>query len=197
MAGILNLLASWEHSLVPTSGSSWASFHFSCLFNFVQEFRYKCIQWQVRTFYHFRQLNELKSLNDRGWTFLKKLNRVWKVKKSAVPRHAQLVMGSNPTDACGHMICKFLDQIGSVAMMIDKRSAGATPEVNLQGNKACKWGSHPGFGTHGRHHKKSKTRVLVDPQKRRMSSKMFLKTCCVPILIDLDSYFGFRTLKIS
>ena len=59
-----------------------------------------------------------------------------------------------------------------------KMSAGVTPEMNLRnpldtGDKACKWGIHPGFETHGRRHQKSKTGVSVVPRKKLMSSIFF------------------------
>ena len=55
-------------------------------------------------------------------------------------------------------------------MLTVKMSAGVAPEVNVtnllhEGEKACKWGIHPGFETQGRHNQKSKTGVSVAPKK--------------------------------
>ena len=66
----------------------------------------------------------------------------------------------------------------SAPLLAVKRSAGATPEVNLSnplhaGEKARMQGIHPGFETQGRHHQKSKTGVSVAPQKGLVSSKKF------------------------
>ena len=65
-------------------------------------------------------------------------------------------------------------------MLAVKRSAGVAPEVNLRnllcaGKIARKPGIHPGFGTQGRHHQKSKTGVSVAPQKGLKFSKKILK----------------------
>ena len=45
----------------------------------------------------------------------------------------------------------------------------------MQAMKHASEGIHPGFGTQGRHHQKSKTGVLVGSQKGLMSSKIFFK----------------------
>ena len=87
--------------------------------------------------------------------------------------HTQLI--SSPTNACLY-VYKYVLQNDSTAMLAVKMSAGVTPEVDLRnplqaGDKACKWGFHPGFEIYGRHHQKSKTGVTVDPQKELMSSK--------------------------
>ena len=52
-----------------------------------------------------------------------------------------MVLGSH-----GYMICKYMDQKGSAAMLAAKRFAGVPPEVNLRnplhaGNKAASKGS--------------------------------------------------------
>ena len=83
--------------------------------------------------------------------------------------------GFNPppppqTNACGHIICKYVDRKGSAAMVASVQSAGVAPEVNLRittGKKLCKSkkGMNPGFETQGRHHQKSKTGVSVAPRK--------------------------------
>ena len=85
-----------------------------------------------------------------------------------------------PTNACEHMICKYMDQKCSAAMLTSVQLAGATLEVSLRittGEKAHKQGIHPGFETQGRCHEKSKTEVSVYPHKGLMSSKFFLKYC--------------------
>ena len=43
------------------------------------------------------------------------------------------------------------------------------------GDKACKQGIHPGFGTKGRCHDKSKQGISGPTKKGFLSSKMFLK----------------------
>ena len=64
---------------------------------------------------------------------------------------------------------KYVEEIGSAALLAAKRSAGVTPEVNLRQcvthrpppsvNKAA----HSGFETQRRHYQKSKTGVSVVP----------------------------------
>ena len=80
---------------------------------------------------------------------------------------------------------RYVEEIGSTAMLATKRSAGVAPEVNLKecvkempmpsANKTA----HSGFETQRRHYQKSKTGVSVAPQKGLMSSKknFFLKVC--------------------
>ena len=63
-------------------------------------------------------------------------------------------------------------------MLALKWSAGVAPEVKLRnplhtGKEACKQGIHTAFETQGRCHQKSKTWVLVAPQKGLMSSEFF------------------------
>ena len=48
-----------------------------------------------------------------------------------------------PTNACGYMVCKYMDQNDSAVMFATKRSARAIPEVNMRNplhtdKKACK-----------------------------------------------------------
>ena len=76
---------------------------------------------------------------------------------------------------------RYVEEIGSAAMLATKRSAGVTPEVNLRkcvtcmplpsGNKAAQ----SGFETQRRRHQKSKTWVSVASQKELMSSKKIFK----------------------
>ena len=76
---------------------------------------------------------------------------------------------------------RYVEEIGSAAMLAAKRLAGVTPEVNLREctthtllpsvNKDCP----PGFETKRRHHQKSKTWVSVAPQEGLMPSKFFLE----------------------
>ena len=74
---------------------------------------------------------------------------------------------------------RYVDEIGSGAMLAGKRLAGAAPEVKLR--KAvtsmplpCKNKvAHSGLETQRRHHQKSKTGVSVVSQKRLVSSKIF------------------------
>ena len=73
-----------------------------------------------------------------------------------------------------------MEENGSAAMLAAKRLVGVAPEVNLREhavhiplsnmNKAA----HSGFETQ-RCHQKSKTGVLVAPQKGLMSSNFFKK----------------------
>ena len=51
--------------------------------------------------------------------------------KSVAPGRVQSWV-QTPTSACGHMICKYMDQKGLAAMLATKRSAGVTPEMNLR-----------------------------------------------------------------
>ena len=51
----------------------------------------------------------------------------------------------------------YVNQVGLVTMLAARRSAGASPEVNLRsslhaGDEACKQGVHTGFDTQGRLH---------------------------------------------
>ena len=62
-------------------------------------------------------------------------------------------------NACRH-ICRYVDQKGLAAMLTSIQSAGVAREVNLRnslhiGDKAHKWGIHPGFETQGRCYQKS------------------------------------------
>ena len=73
---------------------------------------------------------------------------------------------------------QYVDQKGSATVLVAKRSAGVTPEVNLKnllhaGKEAYEQGIHPGFETQGTCHQRSKTGVLVDPQTGLMSSKNY------------------------
>ena len=77
------------------------------------------------------------------------------------------------------LICKYVDDNGSVAMLTTKTSAGVTPEVNVHtsymtlpsANKAA----HSGFETQRRCHQKSQTGVSETPQKDMCPPKIFLK----------------------
>ena len=74
---------------------------------------------------------------------------------------------------------RYLEAIGSAAMLAIKRLAGIVPEVNLREcvtympppseNKTA----HSGFETQRQHHQKSKTEISVAPQQRLVSSKNF------------------------
>ena len=64
------------------------------------------------------------------------------------------------------------------AILTAKRSAGATPEVNLRnplhaGEKACKWTIFSDFETEGRCQQKYKTEVAVVPQKEKKLKRKF------------------------
>ena len=65
-------------------------------------------------------------------------------------------------------------------MLTSIQSAGVAPEVNLRnslhtGDKAHKWGIHPGFETQGRHCQKPQNRGISGPTKRTYVLKKFLK----------------------
>ena len=47
--------------------------------------------------------------------------------------------GFCPTNACGYMICKYVDRKGLAAMLISVQSAGVAPEVNLRITQARKY----------------------------------------------------------
>ena len=78
-------------------------------------------------------------------------------------------------------VCRYVEEIGSAAMLAAKRSAGVAPEVNVRehvthtplpsANKAA----HSGFETQRRHHQKSKIGVSVAPQKMTHVLQNFLK----------------------
>ena len=77
-------------------------------------------------------------------------------------------------------VCKYVDKNGSAAMLAILRSAGVTLKVDPRnplhaGAEAQKQGVHPGFGTQGRCHQKSKTGVSVASQKGLTFSKIFFK----------------------
>ena len=52
------------------------------------------------------------------------------------------LMGSNPTNACGYMICKYIDWNGSDAMLTSIQSAGVASEVNLRITQMRKHARH-------------------------------------------------------
>ena len=67
---------------------------------------------------------------------------------------------------------RYMEEIGSAAMLAAKRSAGVTPEVNLKECVKCMpppsadKAAHFGFETQRRHHQKSKNRGISGPTKR-------------------------------
>ena len=82
---------------------------------------------------------------------------------------------------------RYVEENGSAAMLAIKRSAGVTPEVNLQecvthtpppsANKAA----HSGFETQRRHHEKFKTGVSVAPPMLvQMWTSMWIKMAKLP-----------------
>ena len=65
-------------------------------------------------------------------------------------------------------------------MLAIKRSAGVVLEVNLRnplhaGKEARKQGIHPGYKTQGTRHQKSKTGILVVPQKMTDALQKLIK----------------------
>ena len=81
-----------------------------------------------------------------------------------------------PTNACGHMIYKYVDWKSLVAFTPLHR--GIVPEVNLKiarGKKTCKQGIHPGFETQSRCHQNFQNRDISGPIKRTYVLQNFLK----------------------
>ena len=76
---------------------------------------------------------------------------------------------------------RYMEENGLAAILAAKRLAGVAPEVSLRRCVTCMSPAsmnkvaHSGFETQRRHHQKSKTGVLMVPQKGLMSSKIFLK----------------------
>ena len=74
---------------------------------------------------------------------------------------------------------KYVEENGLSVMLVTKRLAGVTPEVNLRECathrpvSSANKGTHSGFETLMRHHQKSKTGVSVTPEKGLMSSNNF------------------------
>ena len=77
---------------------------------------------------------------------------------------------------------RYVEDIGSVAMLAVKRSAGATPEVNLRECVTCMplaSMNKASRETQRRCHQKSKTGVSVAPQKDLCPPNFFLKKNCL------------------
>ena len=97
------------------------------------------------------------------------------------------------TNACRH-VCRYVDQKGSAVMLTFIQSAGVAPEVNLRnslqaGDKARKWGIHPGFETQGGHPKQG---YQWPHEKDLCPPKIFfLKKLCA---INFNCFFCFRSL---
>ena len=76
--------------------------------------------------------------------------------------------------------CRYVEEIGSAAMLTTKRSAGVAPDVNLREHVTCtslasaNKAAHSDFETQRRRHQKSETGISVAPQKGLMSSKKCL-----------------------
>ena len=85
---------------------------------------------------------------------------------------------------------RYMEENGLAAMLTTKRSVGVAPEVMLKEcvthmppwsmNKAA----HSGFETQRRHYRKSKTGVLVAPQKRTYVLQFFLKKPGLNLILD-------------
>ena len=75
--------------------------------------------------------------------------------------------------------CRYMDENGSAAMLATKRLVGVTPEVNFRECVTCmplpSANNALCFETQRRYHQKSKTGILVAPQKGLMSMKNFQK----------------------
>ena len=65
--------------------------------------------------------------------------------------------------------CRYVEEIGSAAMLATERLAGVAPEVNLREHVAhtplpsVNKAAHSGLETQRRHHQKSKTGASVAP----------------------------------
>ena len=94
-------------------------------------------------------------------------------------------MGLNPTNACGCMIWKYMDQKGSAVMLVTKTLAGATPLVVLRNplHAGEHWSYSPGSMLALKPRvdvtRNPKQGVSVAPRKGPMSSKKFLKSVFV------------------
>ena len=73
----------------------------------------------------------------------------------------------------------YVEELGLAAMLVTKKSAGVTPEVNLREHvtymplERTNNAAHYGFETQRRCHQKSKTGLSVTSQKLLMPSKIF------------------------
>ena len=76
---------------------------------------------------------------------------------------------------------RYMEEIGSAAMLATNKSAGETLEVNFRdyvthtSPPSTSKAAHSGFETQRRHHQKSITGVSVVPQKGLLSSKKYFK----------------------
>ena len=89
--------------------------------------------------------------------------------------------------------CRYVEEISLTA----KRLAGVAPEMNPREHVTCmalpsvNKATHSGFGTQRRFHQKSKTGVLVVPQKRLTSSKT------LKISLGLVSKFAIKCRRMD
>ena len=102
------------------------------------------------------------------------------VKEHCAVAHPVFCGFKYPTNACGYMICKLVDQKGLAAILATSTSAGVPWQVNLRnplhaGDKVHKWRIQPDFETQGRHHQESKTGIS-DPIEEDLTnvSPLFL-----------------------
>ena len=87
--------------------------------------------------------------------------------------------------------CRYVEEIGSAAMLAAKRLAGITPDVNLRENVTCmplpnaNKAAHSGFETQRRHHQKSikgyqwlhvGTYVLQNLKKKKLAQRVKYQT---------------------
>ena len=64
------------------------------------------------------------------------------------------------------LVCKYMDENGSAAMLATKRSAGIREHTLQMPWPSVKEAVHSGFETQRRHHQKSKTGVSVAHKKK-------------------------------
>ena len=103
------------------------------------------------------------------------------------------VFSRTPTNACGYMICKYMDRKDSAAMLSADRWPGVTPEVNQRnplqpGEKACKWELPPWLQNPGQMSPEVQNRDISGPTKRIHVLQIFF---------NLSIFSGTTLSKIS
>ena len=101
-------------------------------------------------------------------------------------------IGFPPMLKCRH-VCRYADRKGSAAILTSIQSAGVTPEVNRRnslhsGDKACKWGIHPGFETQRRRCARSPKQGYQWPHE---------KDLCPPKILKKKKESGFESIGMS
>ena len=89
--------------------------------------------------------------------------------------------------------CKYVEEMGSAAMLATKRSVDVAPQVAHRPPPSANKATYPGFETQWKHHQKSKTGVLVAPQKRHIDAKTFFKN--LSKYLEVDESFLYLTCR--